>query len=71
MSSVSDVLFGIAFAGVVALAGWTLFGEVPGCAIWRVLFFGLAGGYVFGYYVSALERSAPVDGRKITPRRYR
>lgn len=73
MRPITDVLFGIAFSFVVALAGHTLFGEIPGVPLWRVLFFGLASGYVHGYVVASRGglRVLDDDHDAITPRRHR
>lgn len=68
-----DVVFGIAVSFVVAFAGSQLFGTVPELPLWRVLFFGLACGYVHGYVVARNGglRVVDDDHEAITPRRHR
>ncbi len=73
MRTIADVLFGIALSFVVALAGRVLFGTIPEVPIWRVLFFGLASGYLIGYFVASSGGVRVVGDapRAIVPRRHR
>jgi hypothetical protein len=71
MRTIADVLFGTALSFVVALAGRVLFGTIPDVPIWRVLFFGLASGYLIGYLVASSGGVVHDEPRAITPRRHR
>jgi hypothetical protein len=75
MSHAADIMFGVVLSAFVAVAGRVIFGEVPGVALWRVLFFGLSSGFVFGYFVALRDglltrEQSDVPGA-ITPRRHR